>query len=68
MQGTIKVWNFARGFGFAALDDSQGDVFVHASALEPGVREVGLEPGQRIELDVVQGVKGRRAERVSVLF
>jgi hypothetical protein len=24
MLGTIKVWNFERGFGFAALDNSQG--------------------------------------------
>jgi CspA family cold shock protein len=42
--GTLKIWNFDRGYGFI-IDNSGGpDIFLHATALEAA----GME-GQRQE-------------------
>ena len=62
-QGTVKWFNAEKGFGFITPDDSDGDVFVHYSAIESGgYRE--LQEGQKVEFDVTQGPKGPQAENV----
>ena len=44
--GTVKFYNYQKGFGFITPDDGGKDVFVHATALErAGMR--GLDEGQR---------------------
>ena len=61
--GTVKWFSDAKGYGFIALDDGQGEVFVHHSAIQSeGFRT--LNEGDRVELDVVQGQKGPAAENV----
>jgi CspA family cold shock protein len=47
--GTVKLWNEERGFGFVTPDDGQPDVFVHVSCLPFGVMR--LESGQKITFD-----------------
>lgn len=55
--GTVKWFNSQKGFGF--IESSEGDVFVHISAVErAGLR--GLETGQRVSFQVVLE-KGRRS-------
>jgi CspA family cold shock protein len=56
--GKVKWYNADKGFGFLTRDDG-GEVFVHSSALPPGVES--LKPGQRVEFGVVEGRKGQQA-------
>ncbi len=64
-EGTVKWFNKDKGYGFIAKDDG-GDVFVHFSAIQSkGYRT--LEEGQRVSFDVVEDVKGQKAENVVVL-
>jgi CspA family cold shock protein len=52
--GTAKLFNSARGFGFIVPDDLSPEVFVHFSAIEiSGHRE--LTEGQRGTFDAVSG-------------
>lgn len=61
--GTVKWFDTEKGFGFLAAEDG-GEVFVHASALEPGVV---LRPGSRVQFGVVDGRKGKQALSVTLL-
>ncbi len=65
IQGTVKWFNGAKGYGFIAREGGE-DVFVHHSAiLAEGYRN--LEEGQRVEFSIVQGPKGLQAASVTVL-
>lgn len=58
VNGTIKFYNHARGFGFIATDDGGKDVFVHASALEQsGVPSV--DEGDALSFEIVDDTRGR---------
>jgi CspA family cold shock protein len=63
VQGTVKWFNGAKGFGFISREGGE-DVFVHFSAISgEGFRN--LEEGQRVEFTVVQGQKGPQAQDVT---
>ena len=61
--GTVNWFDTDKGFGFLA-DDDGGEVFVHASAVEPGV---ALKPGSKVQFGVVDGRKGKQALSVTLL-
>ncbi len=60
--GEVKWFNESKGFGFIH-DDSGEDVFVHFSAIM-GEGFKTLNPGDRVEYDVVPGSKGKQAANV----
>jgi cold shock protein len=66
MKGTVKWFNPDKGYGFISQDDDRGDVFVHFSAIQSeGYRS--LDDNQRVEFEVVRGLKGLQAEQVRAI-
>lgn len=64
MQGIVKWYNAAKGFGFVSLTEGGKDVFVHTMALErSGMRT--LTDGQRVRMQVVHGRKGPEVSTIS---
>ncbi len=63
MQGTVKWFNAAKGYGFIARDGGK-DVFVHYSAIEmDGYRT--LSEGDKVEFTIEDGAKGPQAVNVT---
>ena len=62
VQGTVKWFNEAKGFGFITQESGE-DVFVHFSAIE-GNGFKSLADGDRVEFDVTKGPKGLSATHV----
>ena len=65
VQGAVKWFNDAKGFGFIATDSGE-DVFVHFSAIAAGGFR-SLAEGERVEFDLVSGPKGKQAANVTKL-
>jgi CxxC-x17-CxxC domain-containing protein len=63
MQGAVKWFNEAKGFGFITAD-SGDEVFVHFSAIQ-GDGFKSLQEGERVEFEVVPGERGSQAANVN---
>lgn len=60
--GTVKWFNDAKGFGFITQEQGE-DIFVHYSAISgDGFRS--LPEGAKVEFEVTEGPKGKRAANV----
>jgi CspA family cold shock protein len=57
--GTVKFFNFDRGFGFITPDTSGKDIFVHARAIEASGLGDGLDEGDRVTFDTDKDREGR---------
>ncbi len=65
VEGTVKWFNDAKGFGFIEQDGGS-DVFVHHTAIKAeGFKS--LQEGARVSFEVVDGPKGPAAEEVTQL-
>jgi CspA family cold shock protein len=62
VEGTVKWFNDAKGFGFIEQDGGS-DVFVHHTAIQSQGFKT-LEEGERVSFNVVEGAKGPAAENV----
>lgn len=62
MQGTVKFFNEAKGFGFITPSDSGEDIFVHSSGLIDNIRQ-----NDKVEYEQERGKKGMNAVKVKVL-
>lgn len=56
--GTVKFFNFSKGFGFIQPDDGGKDAFVHISAVERAGM-TGLSENQRISFDLAEERPGK---------
>jgi CspA family cold shock protein len=63
MQGTVKWFNDAKGYGFISQDTGE-DVFVHYSAIEMDGFKT-LREGDKVEFEVQRGPKGLHAVSVT---
>ncbi len=62
-KGKVKWFSNAKGFGFIQTEDVEQDIFVHYSAISgDGYR--GLDEGDEVEFELVEGPKGPKAESV----
>ena len=57
--------NPTKGFGFITPETGGKDVFIHASTLERSGLN-GLNEGQTVRMQVVQGAKGPEARSISL--
>lgn len=63
--GTVKFFNFNRGFGFIQPDDGSKDVFVHATAVE----NAGIPPlkeGQKLQYEVQTDSRSNKTSAVNL--
>ncbi len=67
--GTVKWFNTAKGFGFIAPDDAEGDkdLFSHVNELAEGVNPNDLREDTRVKFKVAEGRKGPQAVEVELL-
>ena len=65
-EGTVKLFNDSKGFGFITPDEGEKDCFVHYSAIQ-GDGFKSLAEGDRVEFEVGEGPKGPAAENVTRL-
>ena len=66
LDGVVKWYDPARGFGFILPNDGGKDVFVHVTALRRSGIEM-LEPGQPVRMMVSQARRGREAAAVELI-
>jgi len=65
VEGTVKWFNDAKGFGFIEQDGGK-DVFVHHTAIKAdGFKS--LQEGARVQFEVIASPKGPAAENVTQL-
>lgn len=61
MKGTVKFFNYRKGFGFISGEDGN-EYFVHQTGLNEGV---SLNENDSVEFDVEEGDRGPKAVNVS---
>lgn len=64
MEGTVKFFNEAKGFGFITDNDTGKDIFVHVS----GLNGEALNEGDKVTYEIEDGRKGPVATQVRVLY
>jgi len=57
--GTVKFYNEAKGFGFIVDDESQSEVFVHATGLVDQIAQ-----NDKVSYEIKEGNKGPNAVNV----
>lgn len=55
-QGKVKFFNEAKGYGFIKDDESQAELFVHATALKEQIKQDDV-----VNFDIEEGKKGKMA-------
>ncbi len=61
-EGKVKFFNNSKGFGFINSEESNEDIFVHASGLIDDIRENDM-----VKFEVEQGKKGINAINVELI-
>jgi len=59
INGKVKWFNRAKGYGFIERDDKEKDVFVHSSAAQAA--NIDLNEGDALTFEVENGEKGPSA-------
>ena len=60
LKGTVKWFNFRKGFGFIEREDKEKDAFVHITAVKAaGLKD--LQESDKLEFTLEDGPKGPSA-------
>ena len=65
LQGKVKWFNPAKGFGFIERDDKERDVFVHISA----VKEAGIQKlfeNDKVEFELSEDAKSKGPSAINL--
>lgn len=62
MEGTVKFFNKAKGFGFITASDTNEEIFVHQSGLIDSINE-----DDKVKFITERGKKGLNAVNVKVI-
>lgn len=65
MQGTVKFFNTAKGYGFITPEDGSKDIFVHISAVEQSGM-TSLNEGQTLSFEVEPDRKGKGPKAINL--
>lgn len=60
-KGTVKFFNFSKGFGFIKDADSSKEYFVHSNGLKENIKE-----NDEVTFDLEEGKKGLNAVNVKL--
>ena len=63
MEGTVKWYNFKKGYGFIQGEDGE-DYFVHFTAVPKGV---SLRENDKVSFEPAENEKGKQASNVQLL-
>lgn len=66
LDGVVKWYDPARGFGFILPNDGGKDIFIHVTALRRSGLDA-LEPGQPVRMMVSQARRGREASAIELI-
>jgi CspA family cold shock protein len=64
LSGTVKWFNYAKGFGFITPDNGGEDLFAHFSSIQMNGFKT-LKEGQKVLFDIAQGPKGQQALNIT---
>ena len=65
LNGTVKFFNYSRGFGFISPENGEKDVFVHTSALaHSGVS--ALKEDDKVSFEIEDDMRGRGKQAAKV--
>ena len=64
MNGIVKWFDSAKGFGFIQRSDAEGDIFVHYKNIR-GEGYRSLKEGQAVEFTLLKTEKGFQADDVT---
>lgn len=66
IQGTVKWFDDAKGYGFITPSDGSGDLFAHFKEIQ-GSGFKSLKEGQKVEFEPQRGPKGMQATKIRPL-
>ena len=64
LEGTVKWFNNAKGYGFLGRNDGNPDVFVHYSSIQQAEGYKSLKEGEPVSFEIITGKQGLQADNV----